>query len=81
MDVDYDVKSSQRRKVIVIGLDGATWRLLDDWIEKNEFPTLGEIARCGVKGNLKSAHGTNNFCNTLIAYTTKHRRKSIKRNI
>ena len=54
MAVDYDMKSSQRRKVIVIGLDGATWRLLDDWIEKNELPTLGEIARCGVKGNLKT---------------------------
>ena len=39
---------------MVIGLDGATWRLLDDWIEKNELPTLDEIARCGVKGNLKT---------------------------
>ena len=48
------MKSSQRRKVIVIGLDGATWKLLDDWIRKNELPTLSEIARCGVKGNLRT---------------------------
>ena len=38
---------------MVIGPDGVTSRLLDDWIKKNELPTLAEIAKCNVKANLE----------------------------
>ena len=48
------MKSLRRRKVMVIGLDGATWDLLDIWIKKDELPNIGEIAKNGVKGNLRT---------------------------
>jgi len=40
--------------VIVIGLDGASWNLLDPWIEDGELPNIQEIKEEGVHGDLRS---------------------------
>jgi predicted AlkP superfamily phosphohydrolase/phosphomutase len=41
-------------KVLVIGLDGATWDLLKCWIEEGRLPTLKKLIEEGVHGVLKS---------------------------
>ena len=43
-----------QRKVIVFGLDGATWDLLDPWLSDGKLPTIGELVNEGVKGVLHS---------------------------
>jgi len=50
---------SQRRKIAVIGLDGATFTILDPLIEAGLMPNLGSLMRDGVSGNLKSVVPTN----------------------
>jgi len=42
------------QKVMVIGLDGATWTLLSRWISNNKLPTLGKITHSGSKATLIS---------------------------
>ncbi|MGM0604425.1 MAG: alkaline phosphatase family protein [Halobacteriota archaeon] len=39
---------------VVIGLDGATWRLLEPWIDSGELPALARIRDRGVYGDLES---------------------------
>ena len=41
-------------KVIVIGLDGATWDLLLPWIKKDKLPIFKRLMKNGVWGKLKS---------------------------
>ena len=41
-------------KVIVIGLDGATWDLMKPWAEKGILPTFKRLMENGVYGNLES---------------------------
>ena len=41
-------------KILVIGLDGATWTLLKPWIEKGYLPTIKKLIKEGVHGVLKS---------------------------
>lgn len=41
-------------KVVIIGLDGATWSLLDQFIEEGEMPNLEELREEGASGVLKS---------------------------
>lgn len=41
-------------KVLVIGLDGATYRLLDPWMAAGELPRLRELRETGVSGTLVS---------------------------
>lgn len=43
-------------RVIVIGLDGATWDLLRPWIDKGELPSIGKLVNQGVWANLKSTY-------------------------
>lgn len=45
---------TKAQKVIIIGLDGATWKLLGPWIEKGELPTFKKLMQKGVYGTLKS---------------------------
>ncbi|MFL7838122.1 MAG: alkaline phosphatase family protein [Candidatus Promineifilaceae bacterium] len=47
METAYD-------KVIVIGLDGADWRLLKPWIEQGYLPTLARLVAEGASGPLRS---------------------------
>lgn len=42
------------KKVIVIGLDGATWDLMRPWAEKGILPTFKKLMENGVYGNLES---------------------------
>jgi len=41
-------------RTVVVGLDGATRRLVDRWIEAGELPTLAKILNQGVSGELES---------------------------
>jgi len=41
-------------KVLIIGLDGATFDIIKPWIEKGELPTLKNLMKEGVHGDLRS---------------------------
>ncbi len=41
-------------KVLVIGLDGATWDLLKPWMEAGKLPNLAEMTKNGSSGKLNS---------------------------
>ena len=41
-------------KVIIIGLDGADWRLLRPWIAQGYLPTLARLVEEGASGSLRS---------------------------
>lgn len=41
-------------KVVVMGLDGACWRLLDPWIAGGELPHLAKLRQCSLWGDLIS---------------------------
>jgi len=43
-----------RNRVLVIGLDGATFSLIDPWVEEGYLPNLHHIIREGARGDLKS---------------------------
>jgi len=42
-------------RVAVIGLDGATWEILQPWIERGDLPTLARLQQEGAWGELQSA--------------------------
>lgn len=42
------------KKVIVIGLDGATFKLIKPWIKEGNLPTFKEMMENGVYGDLES---------------------------
>ncbi len=41
-------------RVIVIGLDGATWDLLEPWVREEKLPTFKKLMREGAWGKLRS---------------------------
>jgi len=41
-------------KVILLGIDGATFDLIRPWIEKGELPTFGKMFHGGTHGNLET---------------------------
>lgn len=41
-------------RVLVIGLDGATFDLITPWVESGELPNMGKLMGEGATGNLKS---------------------------
>jgi len=41
-------------KVVVIGLDGATWNLLEPWAKEGTLPTIRQLMEKGVWGKLES---------------------------
>ncbi len=43
-----------KHKLLIIGLDGATWTLLGPWIEKGQLPNLARLVRQGAWGNLRT---------------------------
>ena len=43
-----------RPKVLVIGLDGATWDLIKPWAEEGKLPNIKRLMDGGVYGNLES---------------------------
>ena len=42
------------KKVIFVGLDGATWTQFDKFLQNNTMPNLNNILKSGTKGSLKS---------------------------
>jgi predicted AlkP superfamily phosphohydrolase/phosphomutase len=51
-----DVKMTENPKprVLVLGLDGATWTLLDPLLAQNKLPTLGKLIENGTRAILRS---------------------------
>lgn len=47
--------ASGKERVLVIGLDGATWNTLSPWIESGELPFLKKLVDEGAGGNLTSS--------------------------
>ena len=45
---------SEKRRVLIIGLDGATFDLLRPWMEEGRLPNLAAITRNGASGELQS---------------------------
>jgi predicted AlkP superfamily phosphohydrolase/phosphomutase len=41
-------------KLIIIGLDGATWKIIDPLVQKGQLPNLARLIREGASGNLRS---------------------------
>lgn len=44
----------QTQKVMIIGLDGATFDLMNPWIASGELPNLARIVQSGTHGELRS---------------------------
>lgn len=44
----------QPNRVIVIGLDGATWNIIEPMVQEDKLPTIGKLMREGCYGNLES---------------------------
>lgn len=42
------------KRILVIGIDGATFELIDPYIREGALPTLGALAERGVRGELES---------------------------
>jgi predicted AlkP superfamily phosphohydrolase/phosphomutase len=53
-DSASESESPASRPVLLIGLDGATWDLIDPWILRGELPNLGQLRREGAWGVLQS---------------------------
>lgn len=43
-----------KSKVLIIGLDGATWKLMGPWIDSGDLPVLADFVTGGVSGLLTS---------------------------
>lgn len=48
------ISNHSYKKLIVVGLDGATWNIILPLIEKNKLPTFKKLLESGVSGTLKS---------------------------
>lgn len=44
-----------KNKVIIIGLDGATFKLIKPWVKEGKLPTFAKLMNEGVYGELKSS--------------------------
>lgn len=54
MDDYLALESDHRQQIVFIGLDGATWRVIDPLIESGRLPTFARLKREGASGVLKS---------------------------
>lgn len=50
------IDQKQQSRVFVIGLDGATFDLLDPWIRAGHLPTIGHLIESGISGELESTY-------------------------
>ena len=48
-------------RVLIIGWDGADWRILDPMLERGELPNLGALVDRGGRGVLKSPLPTHSW--------------------
>jgi len=44
----------KKPKILVIGLDGATWDLIEPWVEEGKLPTIQGLMKKGTYGDLMS---------------------------
>ena len=44
----------KRRRIIILGLDGATFSIIKPWAEANELPTFRKLMNKGAWGELES---------------------------
>jgi len=51
---DMRGKGSASRKVVVIGLDGATFDLISPWVKEGKLPALKYLLEEGVWGELRT---------------------------
>lgn len=51
--MNYLENTNYSIKIIIIGIDGATWDILKPWIEQDELPALKKIMDSGVHGDLE----------------------------
>ncbi|ADV62776.1 type I phosphodiesterase/nucleotide pyrophosphatase [Isosphaera pallida ATCC 43644] len=49
-----DEQSGTHRRVVILGLDGATWTVLEPWIERGAMPNLAGWLRTAARGVLRS---------------------------
>ncbi len=59
-------------KTVVIGLDGANWDLLDEWIEEGELPNLKKLREEGVWADSKSELPPVTFPNWQCYFTGRN---------
>lgn len=43
-----------KKKMLVVGLDGACWSLIDDWVRQGELPNIKKLKEEGTWGDLES---------------------------
>jgi predicted AlkP superfamily phosphohydrolase/phosphomutase len=48
------IESDDRRKLVMIGLDGATWSVIDPMVQRGELPNLARLIRQGTRGPIRS---------------------------
>ncbi len=52
--INHQPVSADKPQLVILGLDGATWDLINPLIEKGQLPTIQNLCRIGAKGNLQS---------------------------
>jgi predicted AlkP superfamily phosphohydrolase/phosphomutase len=50
----HHAKAKKRPKVVIIGLDAATWTLIRPWMAEGGMPNLAKLMKAGVSGTLQS---------------------------
>ena len=63
------------KKVVLVGLDGADWRVLRPLVERGETPTLARLMKEGAWGPLRSLPGYNSAAIWASIYTGKSPRQ------
>lgn len=56
-------------KVVLVGLDGADWRVIRPMMEKGELPTFTRLVREGAGGGLEALHDSNSAVIWASMYT------------
>lgn len=49
-----DPAAVEGRRILLVGLDGADWKVLDPLIERGDMPNLGRIVQEGVRARMKA---------------------------
>ncbi len=50
----FDPASGDGRRILLVGLDGADWKVLDPLMERGEMPNLRRLVEGGVKARMKA---------------------------
>lgn len=50
------MENNRKRKLIILGIDGGTFKVIDPLIEEKKLPNLESLVKSGVKGVLKSTY-------------------------